>query len=165
MSDLLKFKIPADFIEPRVHLSLAELAHGYREGWIGADGVIDLCVQRLSIGSVSQAEEELALLLSDEADQVEGILEGVDADRTSDDMWKVWRYLALAWAYENRESLGDALGLVEMLYADFNYPSEMDGFIRYMPAQPGQRTGIDALISRWEEFVRSESEFYRSRDR
>ncbi|MQS16761.1 DUF2247 family protein [Streptomyces kaniharaensis] len=165
MSDLLKFKIPADFIEPHVHLSLAELEYGHREGWIDADGVIGLCTRRLVAGHASQLEETIALLLSDEADQVAGILEGADAGRAVDDVRPVWRYLALAWAYENREGLGDALGVVEMLYADFDYPSEMDGFVRYMPAQPGQKTGIDALMSRWEEFVRSEGEFYRGRDR
>ncbi|MFG2907033.1 DUF2247 family protein [Kitasatospora sp. NPDC048286] len=165
MSDFLKFKIPAEFIEPRVRPSLAELEYGHREGWIDADGVISLCTRRLEAGQVSQTEETIALLLSDEADQVAGLLEGSDAGLAADDLRLVWRYLALAWAYENREDLGDALGVVEMLYAGFDYPSEMDGFVRYMPAQPGQTTGIDALMSRWEEFVRNEGEFYRGRDR
>ncbi|MFF4384774.1 DUF2247 family protein [Kitasatospora sp. NPDC001547] len=163
MSDMLKFKIPPAFIKPRVRLSLSEIKYGHHEGWIEANDVITLCTWYLDSGQVSQTEEALALLLSDEADQVAGILECADTGRVAGDVRSVWRFLALAWAYENRENLGDALGMVEILYADFDYPSEMESFVRYMPAKPGQKTGIDALISRWEEYVCSEGALYRSR--
>lgn len=41
--------------------------------------------------------------------------------------------LVLAWIYENREGVADPLGIVEEIYADFDYPGEVAPFVRYMP--------------------------------
>lgn len=162
MSDLLRFTIPADFIESRVRLLLPEIAYGYREGWINAKEVINLCTHRLAATCASPTEEAIALLLSDEADQVADLLE---REKTGDgDAQAIWRYLTLAWLYEQRDAIGDALGLVEVLYSDFGYPDEMEGFVRYMPPPPGAETGVGALMSRWVEFLRSAEETYRSRE-
>lgn len=48
---------------------------------------------------------------------------------------KKWMYVALKWLFENRRKIEDALGLVELVYADFDYPAEIESFVRYMPSQ------------------------------
>ena len=54
---------------------------------------------------------------------------------------------------EGRELLED----IESVYADFDYPKEMEPFIYYMPSIDGDRSE-DALIARFHEFVLSEKE-------
>ena len=44
-----------------------------------------------------------------------------------------WLYAILTWVYEHRDKLPDPLGIVEELYADFDYPPEISSFVRYMP--------------------------------
>ncbi len=36
---------------------------------------------------------------------------------------------------ENRETVEDPFAVVEELYADFDYPEEIAGFVRYMPPE------------------------------
>ncbi len=72
-----------------------------------------------------------------------------------------WLYLELKAAYSCRDNLPDPLGVVEELYADFDYPEIMDRFVRYMPPKPGDEVGIDSLMMRWQAYLRSESESLR----
>jgi hypothetical protein len=45
-----------------------------------------------------------------------------------------WLFLRMALIYEDKKSAGDRLAEAESVYADFGYPQEVEGFIRYMPA-------------------------------
>ena len=45
-----------------------------------------------------------------------------------------WLYLSLASLFENKEYMDDPLSVVEDIYADFEYPPEIQSFVRYMPA-------------------------------
>lgn len=51
----------------------------------------------------------------------------------------------------------DPLQLIEMLYADFGYPTEIETLVRYMPATPGAPTGVMALEERWTDYLRQKS--------
>lgn len=46
---------------------------------------------------------------------------------------KILRYVILEGIATSASSVSDALDAVEEVYADFDYPSDMDPFIRYMP--------------------------------
>lgn len=51
-----------------------------------------------------------------------------------------------------------------MLYADFGYPEEIEGLVRFMPSPPGAETGYRAVEQRWEDFVSRKSAQYGDRD-
>jgi hypothetical protein len=50
------------------------------------------------------------------------------------------------------------LGVVEQIYADFDYPPAVEGLVRYMPLQPGDEPGEAALVERWAAFLHGEHE-------
>jgi hypothetical protein len=64
-----------------------------------------------------------------------------------------WTYLQLKAAYEMRDRLRDPLGVVEEIYAKFDYPAPVAAFIRYMPPAPGMPIGDDALYDRWSRYL------------
>jgi len=71
-----------------------------------------------------------------------------------------WLYLLLAWIYEQRAATDDPLGEVERIYADFDYPSELESFVRYMPVtdkyNPKAHSATEnhaRLMSKWKAFL------------
>jgi hypothetical protein len=159
--DLVKFKIPADFVAARVILTPAELAYGYRHDWIDEAACVHLALAGMhAVPEPSAAYEELALLLSDNLDRVSRLVDEIPAD---DNDGEIWLYLALARLFEKRSESSDVLAVVEQLYADFGYPSEIESLVRYMPVKEGDDVGEDAIFTRWEEYLDRVVARYRSR--
>ncbi|XMB51350.1 DUF2247 family protein [Pseudomonas fluorescens] len=50
-----------------------------------------------------------------------------------------WLSVALKWLYENQCHVVGPLGLVELINEDFDFPTEIGRFVRYMPAQGGYK--------------------------
>lgn len=158
--------LPADFIAEKVLLRPGELARGYRLGHVNDRSAVQLAEQLMASGSrLSAAAEELALLLSADYDRVPDLvaqMEESDPSTTSDDT-KVWLYLVLAWLYDHRDEYPDPLAEVETVYADFGYPEEIDGLVRYLPAPAGQPSGPGAVEARWRAFLEQQSTHYARR--
>jgi hypothetical protein len=168
MSDaLVKFAIPARFVEERVMLTPAELVYGFRGGWLADRDVVSIALARLEAGEVlSPPEEELALLLSDDLGRVPELVDDLgESVAVQGDPAAVWLFLTLAWIYDHRSEYLEPLEVVEMIYADFGYPEEIEGLVRFMPASPGAATGYSAIQRRWEDFLSGKSAEYRARDR
>ena len=68
-----------------------------------------------------------------------------------------WAYLELKAAYEMRDRLRDPLGVVEEMYAHFDYPAKVAAFVRYMPPPPGAPVGEEALYDRWSTYLAEEA--------
>jgi hypothetical protein len=71
-----------------------------------------------------------------------------------------WLCLILAWVYEHRDNFDDPLAKVDEIYADFDYPPEMKGFVTYMPSQEPTstppykaETPRERLLRLWKEYV------------
>jgi hypothetical protein len=148
--------VPADFIATRVLLLPGELARGYRLGHVNDRSVVQLAEQLLAAGSpVSAPAEELALLLSADYDRVPDLVAEMEESDLSapSEQTKVWLYLVLAWIYDHRDEFADPLAEIETVYADFGYPEEIEGLVRYLPAPPGQPSGPSAVEARWKAFL------------
>ena len=106
---------------------------------------------------------ELAGLTQAELAEVPSLLEKVVSAAEAEDSTASqgkWLYLVLAWVYEHRAEVVDPLGLVEQLYADFGYPAELRGFVRFMPPEgryePQAHThaeNVARLFSKWAEYL------------
>jgi len=157
---LLEFKIPARFIQRMARLKPRELHYGYVHGWIDAGAVVQLCMENVVPDDEQMAiVEALALLLSDELDTVQDLIEQVVTDDRS-----VWVYLALAFVHEHPSEFGgQPLRAVEMLYADFEYPSEMEPFVPFVPPPEGATPGVAGLVQRWQEYLRRQRENFLGR--
>jgi hypothetical protein len=165
MTDQVHLSIPAQFINDRVVLRAGELVNGYRRGWLRDTDVVALALAAHATGAaLPPAAEELALLLATDLERVNELIEllaGESADEP--DPVAVWTFLALAWLYENRARYREPLAVLELLYADLDYPTEMEPFIRFLPAT-GQPAGEAGLLRRWAEYCTAEEDRYRHRD-
>lgn len=76
MTDLLKFRIPALFVDECVVLSATEIVYGYQDGWINAvdTGAVALASYRVN-WSLSESVENLALLLLSDIARVPELVE------------------------------------------------------------------------------------------
>lgn len=163
--DLVKFTIPAAFVTDRVRLTPGELLFGYRREWLREQAVVEVALAALVAGAdLPAAEEELALLLSDSLDRVPALMEDLARSCAAEpDPGAVWLFLALAWLHEHRVDHVEPLEVIEMLYADFDHPEEIEGLVRFLPAPPGAPTGHRAIEQRWEDYLSRKSAQYRAR--
>jgi len=93
------------------------------EGWLDARGVVQIAVAKSTDGlGASEVEEQIALLLPDQLDQLSELLGTVDPDYSeSQASTELWLFIALAWVVTGRGGFEDPQSVVDMLYADFGY--------------------------------------------
>jgi len=165
VSDLVKFRIPAGFVLARVLPTPAELVHGFERGWVSEPDVVEISLAMYGAGGAPAAIENLALLLSDQLSRVPDLVEELKnlISAEGDAAARVWLFLALAWVHENEGDFLDPYEVVEMLYADFDYPSAIEGLVRFMPPPAGEPVGMSALDARWEAYLSAEAEWFRAR--
>lgn len=99
--------------------------------------IIDLAIDRLIEGSDNSIEVELAALQKSEIHESGDLLRRLavtEAALSESEIARKWLFLRMAWIYEDKKNAGDRLAEAESAYADFGYPREVEGFIRYMPA-------------------------------
>jgi len=163
--DLVKFEIPASFVLERMFPSAAELAWGFRRGWVSAEGVVAIALGKLIAGIyLPGPEEELALLLSDDLDRVAELVADLEfVDEPDERRARVWLFLALSWLLVRRHEFADPHEMIEMLYADFDSPAEIRDLVRYMQPEPGQPIGLSALDERWRAWIETVGWEYRDR--
>lgn len=168
MSRLVTFRIPADFILKHCTPTGPEIAYGLEHGWVSRQDVVAIAVAKLAKAedtSMSEGEKELALILSDDLDRVDEIASHLaKSDEPVESRARLWLFLALSWLREHREEFEDPYEVIEMLYADFDYPPEIAHLIRWMPANASQPKGLDALEQKWQEYVSSLTKEYLERE-
>ena len=155
------FELTAPFLLAEgVPLGAEDLRAGFDRGYIKAREVIDIATDEVAAGSSDPVLLELAVLLADETARVAEVLTMLDdPERIHDprESARKWLYLELKAAYLNRGRLTDPLGVVEQIYADFDYPPVVEPFVRYMPLRPGDEAGEPALLKRWLHYLTEES--------
>lgn len=161
--DLVKFIIPADFIIARVELYPGELAYGYAHGWLDEAAVVDLAANSLGkSSSTPRLVQELGILLRDDLDKVPGLISEIKTSEERDP-GEVWLYLALDWINDHQDQFDDPFETIEMLSADFGFPTEIEDLVRFMPPKKGAEIGLPAIQKRWNEFLLRQSEWYATR--
>lgn len=156
----IRFEVDSGFLaQEDVHLSADDIRFGFDRGYLKPSTVIEVATREVRNGRSDQVLNDLALLLSDEVDRVGDLLEQLDDPAHVHDpreSARKWLYLELKAAYESRRDLQDALGVVEELYVEFEYPASIESLIRYMPIQPGEEPGEAAILTRWAVYLESE---------
>ncbi|MFE7465125.1 DUF2247 family protein [Streptomyces sp. NPDC057499] len=161
---MAKFKIPGSFVVDRVDLTTREVAYGKHWGWLDDSAVVQIYMRKMQAGRpLLDVEERWALALSEE------IRSGDLPDLSSGDLGDsrelsaVWIYLSLAWLHQSGLSEQQLFNVIEELYSDFEYPEEMEGFVKYMPPPPGGKGGTSGMAERLEAFLRCSEDLYRQR--
>lgn len=156
--------LPAEFVTRYADPNWRELQWGITHGWADSATAIAQARRRLTGESDSDATLKLAGLRESEMLQVPFFVdqladgEAAQDNRNSAD---VWIYLVFRYVLENRDKYPNALAIAEELYADFNYPREVEPFVRYMPATDGYDPTAHSiadneqrLYRNWQDFVK-----------
>lgn len=73
-------------------------------------------------------------------------------------------YIILNWVFDHKEEYLDPFDIVETIYADFDYPEAISGFIRYMPSNEpslgSTELNIVRLYEKWNQYLKGKKEFY-----
>jgi hypothetical protein len=155
----MTFKVPLTFIRSRAHLTWREVEFGLQNGWLTDEAAIELAIDRVMAGDDSPGVLELASVLPGEKYKVTEIIRGL-AERDRECSNGKWLFLLLAWLYENRDAVHDALGVVEEFYADFDYPEEIASFVKYMPPEDPLRVGESYLMDAWRQYLETAGQKY-----
>ena len=132
--------IPITFILKKVALSWPDILWGHEYGYLNWTAVIKLAEQRLAEGSEKPLEVELAGFTKEQASQVDDLLKelaGNPPKNILEQSKKKWLFIMLSWAYENRINFLDSLETIDGIYADFDYPPEIDYLWIYTPPTDG----------------------------
>ncbi len=154
----VSFEFAPEFLDQEgIPLSVHDLKYGVERGWLRAPALIAWAVREVGRGHDDPVLLEVASLLRDQVDELPDVLAQVDApDHPPRDSARKWLYLLLKAAYDRRQDLEDPLGVVEQIYADFDYPPAVASFVRYMPLGPGVQPGEAGLFDRWADFLETE---------
>ena len=162
-SDLVKFILPAEFVVERVQLRPCEVAWGYSSGWLDDEGVVTVAASLSAEGAAGDAALPLlARLATDEWGRAPELTGDVVVE-PGNGCRRVWLYLALDWVHAHAELFDSPWQTVEMIYADFDYPEEVAGFVRFMPPPDGAATGFAAMEERWNEYLAAMAAEYSAR--
>lgn len=163
--------LPYKFIRERASLTWAELLWGYEQGFTDVSSFIELANEKLISGSDDGDEIELAGLTEGDLGRVKELAKRLSSkflSESSVDRDK-WLFLLLSDLFSRRSEVQDPLADVESIYADFDYPVEIEGFIRYMPASDGydplshsHEENIHRLYLNWERYLGLSSKRFRS---
>jgi hypothetical protein len=155
--------IPFNFIKERASLSWRDISWGYEHQLLSWSSPIEFAVHRVAAGSNDRVEIELAGLEKSEAHKVGDLVRQLATGESPDSeeaIRRKWLFLVLAWLYEHKEQLDDPLGEVETIYANFDYPADIAGFVRYMPVtgeyDPRRHTKAEnekRLFDLWKEYL------------
>ena len=137
-------------------LSWGDVKYGLYRGFLNSAGVVEYAVKSLSAESPAE-QYELACLTGDDANDVEEYVNRLAAKDAQDvkRSEKVWMFLIFLWLFMNRDRYQDPLGVVEELYADFNYPESVAPFVRYMPGVDPYLEGEEQLFKNWSNMLES----------
>lgn len=135
---MINKQIPISFIDKRCKLSWQEVVWGYERQLLGWKDIINLAQSLVDGGSSDSTIMELSHLNKEKVWHVSELMKKIAASEHTErdeNIRRKWLYVTLAWLFEKRIDLDDPLGEVETVYADFDYPLEIQGFVRYMPVK------------------------------
>lgn len=157
--ETVSLKIPLGFIESKLgRPSWQDVQFGLEHQLLDPSAVSGLADQHLAGIDPPPEIVELAI-----AEPGESVIERVGKLASREELTpevtsQRWLYLVLAWLYEHRAERADPLQDVELVYAEFDYPSEVAAFVRYMPTDEpdlGDRSANEArLFGHWERYLR-----------
>ena len=130
--------IPFEFARSIIPLNWDDINWGCRNSIIEWQDAVIFAIDHLE-NNTDPSVLELAIIDLRERERIEQIVAELSEFDTKDTEVTIrnWLIILLAWAYHEREKSPDPLGLVEEIYANFNYPSEIANIVRYMPPVDG----------------------------
>ncbi|HFB2896890.1 TPA: DUF2247 family protein [Neisseria gonorrhoeae] len=147
-----------DLTAQKVRLSWKDILWGYENKYLGwAD--VAAYARKMTLSDHDERVFKLSLTNKSNIFELKPVLEDL-ASETRGYSPKNWLYILLNDVFHRKEEFDDPLGEVEKIYADFDYPEEIESFVRYMPPKDGYipsnhsyEENIARLYSHWEHYL------------
>lgn len=158
----IQFAIPWAFINARLTISWKAILYGIEHELAAPSVPVEAATDRLGDAEdCPPALLELAIAKADEpVRHLVQTLAAAEESAHDTSTRETWLYLVMAWVYEHRSEMDDPLGVVERIYADFDYPESILGLVRYMPSDMpdlgSPEANEDRLMQCWELFLADE---------
>ncbi|MEN5095206.1 DUF2247 family protein [Pseudomonas protegens] len=164
-------EIPNSFIYSCTFLCWRDVLWGYQRKLIGWEFVVEIADFYVSNGSVNSLEVDLICFGKLDIQEIESTLYSLaehEDESLGLESQKKWLFIALKWLFENKDNVADPLGVVELIYEDFDFPFEIESFVRYMPPQDGYKPGehssqqnIERLFCNWQSYLEGAAEAFK----
>jgi hypothetical protein len=163
MKELLSIRLTSNFILERAVPTAGEIGFAYERGWLPSAELIRLVTAKRRIGyPMTRTEEKISMLLSDDNEELHELAADLSlTDEPQEVRQQVWTFLVLEWLWVHRGEFRDPYEIIELLYADLDYPDEMAQLVRFMPV--AEHNSEVALNQRWRQYLESRAEFFRER--
>ena len=154
--------VPLDFASSHCVLTWDDLLWAYGRHMLTWKDLVTVAEKRVDDGIANDLEFQMAGVNKENIWKIRDLEPQMTSgdSHAEIDSEKKWLRLALKWSYENRELSHDPLGDVEKIYADFDYPPEIESFVRYMPPSDGydptrhsMAENHARLLENWRMFV------------
>jgi len=167
----LSISFPYSFVKDSVNLNWYDIMFAIDNGFLPHSVAIEHALSQIEYDETySQDVLDLACILPSEAVYPHSIHPYINklANTVSKQEIEITEqkllYLVLKWVFEHQANYTEALKIVEIVYADFNYPKEISNFVRYMPmSQPDLGTielNEERLYANWKIFLENQQRFF-----
>ncbi|MFD1801031.1 DUF2247 family protein [Mixta tenebrionis] len=166
------YPIPFDFIDKNIRLSWCEVKWGYENSLITSEVPVKKAEKIVLTECYTKPELELSFIMPGEKNNIDPLLKELCSEIKQNGqsaIRKKWLYIVLSWLWKNQGCFDDPLGEVENIYAHFDYPGEIEGFIKYMPPNDGydpskhtEAENINHLMDKWRNYLVKESNTFMS---
>lgn len=151
-----------DLILKKVNLSWEDILWGYEHNYLNWQDIVNYAHNIVFSGNENEIIFKLSLIDKSSLFKLKPILEILASDIENYHPNK-WLYLILYDIFQKKHEIKDPLGEVEKIYEDFNYPEEIESFVRYMPPNDGYipsehsyEENISRLYSNWEKYLNNQ---------
>jgi hypothetical protein len=126
-------------LNEKIILNWDDIEWGYRNNYLGWKDILKYASAHNTINdSDYELVKELTQINKESAFLISTILDKLVKDKIDDeDISGNVMFMLLYNLYIDRNKVIDPLAEVEKIYEDFNYPEEIESFVRYMPPKDG----------------------------
>jgi len=161
MTTSISLQIPSAFIAHHIGASWSALFYGLEKQLVSPRTLVEIA--REMKDSADLRVFELAGLGSDDLWRVRELVTELaqpEAPVQQAELRDAWVYVILKWVFEHKGLFADPLGIVEEIFAQFDYPPQIRQFVRFLPDDGYDSTrhtneeNTSRLYGLWEDFIR-----------
>lgn len=161
----LKIKIPLKFLLTSVNVTWDDIIFGVKNEYLVSLSVSEYAMYLLEKNDEDLQDEIINLAWGDKNDIDDYIYNYLRKSNVNTETVKdKFLYVLLKLVWENKNDYTDPLEVIEDLYADLGYPSEIDHLVRYMPMKHKDMGSIELNVAEmykdWEAFLMKKSKKY-----
>lgn len=150
-----------------ISLLWSDILWGYNNRYLGWVDVVNFAKEQLVDEKQNELIAELSEITKSTVYKIKPLLEALSYQTAEADCSRKWLYIVLKDIFLRKNEFKDPLGEVEKIYEDFEYPDEIESFVRYMPPTDGydaekhlHEENITRLYYNWEKFLNDKQKKY-----